>query len=349
MENTLNHLIKESLKSKQPTLSAFVNLKDEDHSFKKLKSLLNKAQNQLASAGKKIDLLDTILADGAVSGKELNLNLGLGDANVAIYITEKNIYSFHAHREFNDEFKIANSPYILPIITPDLAGIKVITLMRKFCKVLEFTPEGLKVVGGRFPVLDEAQLAGFEENASEDRSKKRREEIVRRYVAQTLTQATKSHLDPKDKVLIVAKEEFLAPVKRWMEESPWKRSHVVEKHNFSHFDSKTVEKKIREFVEKNKMNHFKESSGRTEREFHTLNRLKKEVSNGNIQSLVISDARIDRASHQINEDGEGNRELNDFVISLAQKGAPVSSVSQMNDIFSVNVKNIDEGKAFTQA
>lgn len=340
MNKQIKNLINSAAASDQPTLSAFVNLQSEDHSFKKLKSLFTKAKNELQKQGSKIDKLNELLADNLVSGNELNLDTGLSDVNVAIYITKDRVFSIHCARSFNDQYCLNQFPFIIPLIQTNANGIKALVMMRKFTRLYSFDNDNLARIEKDFPVLNEYDLENFDNQVLQDRGKKRDHAIFKAHIKDTLDVAAKECFANDDRVLIVAKEDFLRPVRDYMESSAWKRSHVVEKHNFQHPDDRIIEKKIHDLVEKNKMNHYKSKQDNRSRDFRSLNTIKKDVGLYNIKNFWLKDALAESTLADIPE----SQDLNQFLISLIESDIQVSSYQNLENNFSVDLINLDDGQ-----
>lgn len=346
MNTKIAELIKDSASSNQPVLSAFVDLKSEDHSFKKIRSLLIKAQNDLETAGAKIDKLDEILKDNMITGKELNFgDIGLTEVNAAIYVTKDRVFSFRVNRRFSDQFTTNQFPFILPLIKNNFSNIKAMVVNRLFVKLYEFENDDLKLLEDNFPLLDEEENANtYDNQILQDRDKDRRDELVRRYVKKIMTKAANERFNRNDKILVLAKESFLNPVKHFLQESQWKKNFVVEKRNFDHFKEKEVKESFFKAVEKNKMNHFQPLEERNARNYHSINTIKKEIGRYNLKSLMINDALVESSLNQIERD----QELNQFLINLIESDVQVSSYENMEDNFSVDLQNIDERKFMGQ-
>ena len=343
MKRKLEKMIQAGKRSNQPTLSVFVNLKNEDHSFTKLKGIFLRAQNELSKKGLHIDKLDEILGDNLISGRELEIASGLSDVNLAIYVCQNDLFAFPATRTFNDTYHLDKRPYILPIIEKSYADIKAMVMMRKFSCLYGFEKEELRLLTNDFPRLNEDELENFDNQMVQDRTKKRSDEMIRRLVRKTLEMA-QQHWKAKDRILIIAKEEFAGPTRSFMDTSRWKKTYIVEHFNFQHPDNASIERKIYALIEKNRMNHFREVDNAKTKAFSSLNTVKKDVGTHNIKRFWINDELLDST---INNTAQ-HKELNDFLLTLIQNGAAIASYENLEENFTVDMRNIDIGKHYDQ-
>lgn len=343
MKRKLEKMIQAGKKSDQPTLSVFVNLKNEDHSFTKLKGLFLRAQNELNKKGLHINKLDEILGDNLISGRELGIASGLSDVNLAIYICQNELFTFPATRTFNDTYHLDKLPYILPIIEKSYADIKAMLMMRKFSCLYGFEKEELRLITDEFPKLNEDELENFDNQMVQDRTKKRSDEMIKRLVRNTLEKA-QHHWKAKDRILIIAKDEFAGPSRVFMDASRWKKSYIVERFNFRHPDNASIERKIYALIEKNRMNHFREVDNAKTKAFNSLNTVKKDVGTHNIKRFWINDEFLVSAINNVAQ----HKELNDFLLRLVQNGAAIASYENLEENFTVDMKNLDIGKHYDQ-
>lgn len=341
MNKQLEHIIKLSSKNENPVLSAFLNLKDVDHSLKKIRSLFVKSKNDLESSGKSITKLDKMLEDNLISGSELKLDSGLKDVNIALYVFDKEVVSLKVNRKFNDQYCINQQPFILPLLRNNFNDIKAIVINRNFVKVFEFENDNLNEVSENLSLIDE-KVDEYDSQAIPDRNKDRKDEIVKLYIKQLMSEIEKKYLKSKDKLLFLTNEESLSPIKHYLESSQWKKNFIVEKHNFPNADLIALKERIEQTIEKNKMAHFRPTNNNRQKEYHSLNTIRKEIDLYNMQSFIMRDSLIEMATENI----ERHQDLNQFILGLIKNKVKVSTYENIRENFIIEVKTLQE-KSFT--
>lgn len=342
MNNRIRNLVKAAQESRQPVLSVFMNLQNEDHSFKKLRSLFVKARNELRESGQKIDKLEELLADNRISGFEFQPDTGLGDVNIAVYVLKDKVETFSCSRSFNDQYCINDLPFVAPLVEKRRENIKILSLMRNQSELYSYKEGELTKATDDFPTMREYDLSNFDNQTIRDRTKKRSDEIFKNHVSEVLAKAFKTHFSKGDKILIVAAEELLPHAKEKMEASEHKRSYVAERFNFSHFKQTQTIRKIKELVDKNKMADYRPEDDNKTRSFHSLNSVKKETGPFNIRHLNVKEDLLQSAL----TDMSGFQNLNSFLASLSMEGVSISSYENLDDNFSVDLWDINAAKAY---
>lgn len=344
MRREIRNIAKESLSQKGPVLSVFLNLKDEDHSFKKIRSILVSAQKELIKNGQKIPWIDRVLSDEMVSGRELGFNEGLSDTNIAFFAVGDSIHSIRIENEVDETFHISSRPIIIPAISNSLSSVKCIVLDRKHIGVYSFHNNLLRPLAKNFKLLDEEELENFDNQVVQDRTKKRTDEMIKSHIKSTLQKIQGSCLKKDDQIVVFAPAEYISYVKKNFEQSPFKKNYLVVKHNFPSFDLASIEKKTKEIASKNKLGEFKKPHNSQERTYNSLNTIKKEISHSNIRSLSVSQAFIENVdiSNQL------GRELNDFLCDLAANGVELQVLKGMDKNFALHLYTFDEGKIYGQ-
>ena len=343
MNNQIEKLIESSSRSDGPVLSAFINLKSVDHSLKKLKSLLIKVKNELENRGSSIKKINQLLKDNLVSGKELKLDSGLSDVNVAIYIFDDQVMTFKVNRNFEDNYIIGESPFILPLIRNSFIDVKAVVVNREFVRLYQFENDSLEEIETEFPLLS-STIDEYDSQSLQDRNKDRKDEVVRSYVKNLLEVLFNSKFKREDKLLFLSNEESLSALKNQLELSQWKKNFIVEKHNFPTQDKKAIEERIFKAIEKNKMNHFRPVDEKNQRDYHSLNTIKKEIDPYNIRSFMIHDNLVQNALANI----EHHQDLNKFLLKLIQNNVKVSSYLNLEENFTVELRNIQERNYVSQ-
>ncbi|MCO4754354.1 MAG: hypothetical protein KC478_07715 [Bacteriovoracaceae bacterium] len=343
MNKQIEKLIQSSSKSDGLVLSAFINLKSVDHSLKKLKSLLIKAKNELEHRGSSIEKIDNMLRDNLVSGSELQLDSGLKDVNIALYIYDDKVMSFKVNRNFEDRYIIDSAPFILPLIRNSFIDVKSVIVNRDFVKVYQFENDSLTEIKADLPLLN-STIDEYDSQALQDRNNDRKDEVVRLYVKNLLDKLFNNYLKREDKVLILSNEECLSAIKSQMELSQWKKNFIVEKHNFPTFSKNAIAERVFKAIDKNKMNHFQPVDEKKHRDYHSLNTIKKEIDPYNIRSFMIHDNLVDMALAKIDH----HKDLNQFIIRLLETGIKVSSYVNLKENFTVELKNIQERSFVSQ-
>lgn len=352
MNRKINEIIATAETNTQPVLSLFLNLKDEDHSYQKIRSILKNAQNDLKHMGKSLDKLDEILMDNSISGSEIMLGTGLKDVNAAIYIfndkiivSESSSSSSNIQPDFNfqDTYHIGKSPFIIPLAASSFEDIKALILMRNYTALVTFA-NGAPQVDQSLPVLDEELVNNFNEQLPQDKTRKRLKELAKHHVKDVFATARKV-LTSKDKILVISNELYFSPARTLMESSPWKKSHIIEMRNFE--ERNLIESKIlaevERLIKKNKMADFHSGANKT-RNFRTFSALKKETGVYNIDRLLIAESVIENSLI----DKSGSEELNNFMISAIKKGAKIYISQNVPDNFSVDLKNLDDTQIYNQ-
>jgi len=341
MNKQLDYILKLSSKNEKPVLSAFLNLKDVDHSLKKIRSLFVKCKNELERSGKSIKKLDKMLEDNLVSGSELKLDSGLKDVNVALYVFDKEVVSIKVNRKFKDQYCINEHPFILPLLRNNFNDIKAIVINRNFVKVFEFENDNLNEISMNLSPID-VKVDEYDSQSIPDRNNDRKDEVIKLYIKQLMNEIENKFLRNNDKLLFLSNEESLSPIKQYMESSQWKKNFIVEKHNFPNDDTMAIKERIEQTIEKNKMAHFRPAKNNRQKEYHSLNTVRKEIDLYNMQSFIMRDSLIEMASENI----ERHQDLNQFILGLIKNKVKVSTYENIKENFIVEVKTFQE-KSFT--
>ncbi|MBC77660.1 MAG: hypothetical protein CME64_16765 [Halobacteriovoraceae bacterium] len=344
MNKQLERILTISSKNSGPVLSAFLNLKDVDHSLKKIRSLFVKCKNELEKSGQSISKIDKLLEDNLVSGNELQLDSGLKDVNIALYVFENEIISIKVNRHFEDQYCINQHPFILPLLRNNLSDIKAIVINRNMAKVFNFENDNLNEVESNLSLIDD-KVDEYDNQSLPDRNNDRKEQFVKSYLKNFLSNLEKSIFKKDDKLLFLTNEEYLSPLKSYMENSQWKKNFIVEKHNFPTKELGPIKERIEQTIKKNKMAHFRPASNNRQREYHSLNTIRKEVDIYNMQSFIMKDSLIGLALSSMDR----HQDLNQFILSLIRSSVQVSTFENLKENFIVEVKNIQDRSFIAQA
>lgn len=329
MNTILEELVSLESTNNRPVLSAFVNLKHVDHSLRKIKTILIKTQHQLKKNGEFIPVIDEILRDNKVQGRELEFDEGLGDVNIAFYAVGNHIYKVKINFGLNDDVKLLPSPYILPIIRSDYQSIQVLTATKKTLMSYQLDENG-HVSDSNIQRYDFSQeISDYDSQAMSELSRKHQMHHMRKELNFALEKFSQN-FSPDDTIMAFANAQLLGLLKKTLSKGMWRKNFISEAVAIE--NTKELQKHVESLSAKYKVNWFapnptdKTVAYDDEKLLMSQNPDMKKIKKIMIRQDYIENSLLDH---------EEKIEFNNYCLKLIKKGVEVVSYKKMQTCFQI--------------